>query len=44
MFELTILGEPVGKGRARHSTWGTYTPETTVNYETLVKLAYMDKY
>ena len=34
---LTIPGEPVAKGRPRVTTWGTYTPEKTVNYETLIK-------
>jgi Holliday junction resolvase RusA-like endonuclease len=37
MIELTILGTPVAKGRPRVCKWGTYTPEKTVNYETLVK-------
>jgi len=37
LLKLTIPGEPTGKGRARTGKWGTYTPEKTVNYETLVK-------
>jgi len=41
---FTVLGDPVGKGRPRFSTRGkfvkAYTPEKTVNYETLVKLEY----
>lgn len=43
-LKFTVLGEPAGKGRPRFSTRGpyvkTYTPEKTVNYETLVKLEY----
>ena len=42
--KFTVLGEPAGKGRPRFSTVGpyvkTYTPDKTVNYETLVKLEY----
>ena len=42
--KFTVLGEPVGKGRPRFGRQGqyvrTYTPEKTVNYETLVKLEY----
>lgn len=37
MYELTIPGEPVAKGRPRVGRHGTYTPEKTKNYETLVK-------
>lgn len=43
-LKFTVLGEPVGKGRPKFSTAGgfvnAYTPEKTVNYETLVKLEY----
>lgn len=42
--KFTVLGEPSGKGRPRFSRSGpyvkTYTPEKTVNYETLVQLEY----
>ena len=42
--KFTILGEPAGKGRPRFRQVGQYaqpyTPEKTVNYETLVKLEY----
>lgn len=42
--KFTILGEPAGKGRPRFRSVGpyvkTYTPEKTVNYETLVQLEY----
>lgn len=41
MIELTIPGEPCAKGRPRLGKWGTYTPEKTVNYETLVKQLYI---
>ena len=43
-MKFTILGEPAGKGRPRFRQVGQYaqpyTPEKTVNYETLVKLEY----
>ena len=42
--KFTVLGDPFGKGRPRFSRSGpyikTYTPEKTVNYETLVQLEY----
>lgn len=39
--KFTILGEPAGKGRPRFTKQGRpYTPDKTVNYETLVKLEY----
>lgn len=38
IYALTIPGEPTGKARARVTKSGiTYTPEKTVNYETLVR-------
>ena len=41
---FTVWGEPKGKGRPRFMRVGkfvkTYTPEDTVNFETLVKLEY----
>jgi len=39
--QMTIPGQPVAKGRPRVCKWGTYTPEKTVNYETLVKELYI---
>jgi Holliday junction resolvase RusA-like endonuclease len=39
-MKFTIPGEPTGKGRPRVTKRGTYTPEKTKNYETLVKLCY----
>lgn len=43
-----MYGPPMGKQRPKFSTFGkfvkTYTPEKTVNYETLVKLTYLEKY
>jgi len=52
MIHLTIQGRPLGKQRHRTSIRGKgdktftheWTPEQTVNYETLVRLAFMDKY
>lgn len=42
-----VRGVPVGKGRPRFSTVNghavAYTPEKTVNYETLVKLSYQQQ-
>ena len=37
MINLAIPGEPVSKARPRICKRGTFTPEKTVNYETLVK-------
>ena len=44
MINLTIPGEPCAKGRPRVGKWGTYTPEKTVNYETLVKHLYISEH
>ena len=45
IFEFTIPGKPCGKGRPRFTKSGhTFTPEKTVNYETLVKLAFRQAY
>ena len=43
-IKLTVPGEPVAKGRPRVTKWGTYTPEKTKNYETLVKELYFMKH
>ena len=43
-IKLIIPGKPIGKGRPRLGRYGTYTPPKTVNYETLVKLTFMDTY
>lgn len=47
-IELTIQGEPVGKGRPRVATRGkfahAYTPLKTKNYETLIKNSYLSNY
>ena len=39
---FTVPGEPIGKARPRfvRATGRTYTPEKTVNYESLVRLCY----
>ena len=39
-FKFEILGKPIGKGRPRLGRFGTYTPQKTVNYETLVKYTF----
>lgn len=47
-IELTIPGAPFGKQRPKFTSRGKFgkavTPEKTVNYETLVKLLYNEKY
>ena len=47
-IELTIEGEPVGKGRPRVTTRGkfahAYTPKKTKNYEQHVQNTYKNKY
>lgn len=43
-MKFEILGKPIGKGRPRLGKYGTYTPIKTANYETLVKLAFMDNF
>ncbi len=41
MVKLIIPGEPVAKARPRVTRYGTYTPEKTVNYETLIRELYI---
>lgn len=42
--QFIIPGDPCAKGRPRMTRAGhTYTPQKTVNYETLVKTIYSDK-
>lgn len=41
MIKLTIPGPPCAKQRPRLGKFGTYTPDKTVNYETLVKQLYI---
>lgn len=47
MIQFTVLGEPTGKQRPKFSTFNghamAYTPQKTVNYETLVKLSYQQQ-
>lgn len=45
IFEFTIPGKPCGKGRPRFTKSGhAFTPEKTVNYETLVKVCFKQAY
>lgn len=48
IVQLTILGEPMGKQRPRYSSYNgyvrTYTPQNTINYESLVAHEYNEKY
>lgn len=43
-MKLEILGKPMGKQRPRLGKFGTYTPQKTVNYETLIKYSFTQKY
>ena len=38
---FTIPGSPVAKGRPRVGKFGAYTPKKTVEYENLVRMAYV---
>lgn len=44
--QFTILGEPKAKGRPRFTKVGnflrTYTPKETLNYETYIKMCYIE--
>ena len=43
--KFTVLGEPRGKGRPKFDRNGhAYTPDSTVNYEVLVKMQYQQKF
>ena len=43
MIKITIPGIPVAKGRPRVTKRGAFTPQKTVNYESLVQYIYMDQ-
>ena len=47
MYKFTVYGECVGKKRPKFSRQGnfvrTYTPEATANYETLVRLSFVQE-
>ena len=44
-YELTVFGQPVGKGRPRFTRYGQpYTPTATKAYEELVKYTFMSSY
>ena len=44
-YELTIFGQPTGKGRPRFTRSGhTYTPEKTKDYERLVRTTFISSY
>lgn len=44
IYEFEIPGKPCGKGRPRFYNGRAITPKDTVNYETLVKLAFRQAY
>jgi Holliday junction resolvase RusA-like endonuclease len=41
VIKLTIPGQPMGKQRPKFGKGRTYTPEKTMNYETLVQELYI---
>lgn len=47
-YEWSVMGEPVGKGRARITNRGgfahAYTPKKTVDYEQSIRDAFTEKY
>ena len=47
-MQLVVLGEPLGKERPRYTNCGgfirTYTPQKTINYESLIAHEYNEKY
>lgn len=44
-YELTVFGQPVGKGRPRFTRLGhAYTPEKTKEYENLVRGTFISSY
>ena len=44
MLEFEIIGKPIGKARPRLGRYGTYTPQKTVNYESLISYTFTQKY
>ena len=45
VLNITVLGDPVGKGRPRFTRAGfAYTPAKTANYENLVLVSFQEKY
>lgn len=44
-YEITIFGQPTGKGRPRFTKTGhTYTPQATKDYESLVRYTFVSSY
>lgn len=43
-LSLTIPGKPLGKQRPRVTKFGTYTPKDTVNYESVVRMLWIEKF
>ena len=45
VYELTVFGQPTGKGRPRFTKVGhAYTPQTTKKYEELVRYTFVSGY
>lgn len=45
MIEFEMLGKPLGKARPRVTRKGfTYTPQKTVNYESLIRYTFQSKF
>lgn len=43
-MKFEIIGKPVAKARPRVGKYGTYTPEKTVNYESLVNYTFTQQF
>lgn len=44
MFEFRVEGKPTGKARPRVTRWSVHNTDTTVIYENLIKIMFMQKY
>jgi len=44
IFEFTVEGVPIAKGRPRVCRYGTFTPQRTKDYESLVEWSWNTKY
>lgn len=41
--DFWVEGKPQGKGRARITKWGAYTPQKTVDYENDIRASFIDQ-
>lgn len=44
MILFEVIGKPVAKARPRVGKYGTYTPEKTINYESLINYTFIQQY